>query len=488
MAKNTRLLSRESAQRLAVEAYIFLYPLVRMETVRRRMTHGPSADGPGCAPANTFAHQVELGRLDLPGIAQVGRDSLASWAWLDLSDGPVVVSCDGTRGRHFLLPMLDMWTDVFASPGTRTTGNGHGAWAVVPPGWSGYLPRVTRRIEAPTPHVWLLGQVQTLGDADRASTHQVQDALHLTPLTAWMLPSFRPTPAPATYDAGPAPRPVEEMSGREFFHLALTLLGTHPVHPTDWPMLARLERLGIRSGVTLADLSTTVVAALEAAPAAALQVLRSTEAGVTRRQNGWRTSADVTGVYGNRYLARAVTAMHTLGANLSDDVVSWTLETDVAGRGLRGSGGYVLHFEADQLPPVDAYWSLTVDDPRHRAAGTRLGPEAAGVPTSVPRNVDGSMDVYLGHQAPGGVPEGQWLSTPRGRFTAVLRMYSPRHPALDGTWAPPAARPVPAARLVAPTLSSGTTAPRFPEQVVVKEEPARRPRVSRSTYGEGVAP
>jgi hypothetical protein len=108
-------------------------------------------------------------------VVSPNADTLYSIAWLDLKQEPIVMSVPDTRGRYYLMEMLDGWTNVFASPGKRTTGTAKADYAVTGPGWSGTLPAGMKELKSPTALVWVIGRTQTNGKVDYAAVHTIQD-------------------------------------------------------------------------------------------------------------------------------------------------------------------------------------------------------------------------------------------------------------------------------------------------------------------------
>src|SRR6202451_2461156 len=158
--------TEQEAQSIAVDAYIYFYPLILMDITRKQSTNIEPGKEFGKGPMTVFVNVPEYPPADFKGVVRSNFDTLYSIAWLDLTREPLVVSAPDTAGRFYLLPMLDMWTDVFASPGWRTTGTEAGNFLVTPPGWSGKILAGFTRIAAPTSYVWIIGRTKTDGPAD----------------------------------------------------------------------------------------------------------------------------------------------------------------------------------------------------------------------------------------------------------------------------------------------------------------------------------
>lgn len=158
--------TEEEAHAIGVDAYLYFYPLITMDLTRLQFTNVEPGKDPLKGPMNTFVNIPAYPSADMRVVVRPNFDTLYSSAWLDLTKEPVVVSVPDTGSRYYLLPMLDMWTDVFASPGWRTTGTSAGNFLITPSDWSGTTPSEFTQIKAPTPYVWIIGRTKTDGPAD----------------------------------------------------------------------------------------------------------------------------------------------------------------------------------------------------------------------------------------------------------------------------------------------------------------------------------
>lgn len=442
LAEQRVKITEQEAYEIGIEAYHYLYPLISMEVTRRVMTNVPAGVKEGFGPMNAFHHMRAFPKAEFREVVRPNFDTLYSTAWLDLTKEPMIVTVPDTGGRYYLLPMLDMWTTVLASPGKRTSGTNAGSFAVVTMGWRGKLPKGVDRIETITPYVWIIGRTQTNGPKDYPAVHKVQDGYKVTPLSQWGKKA-----APVKFVVNPSVDmktpplvQVNTMPAAKFFSYGAELMTKNPPYPTNWSQIARLKRIGIVPGKSF-DLSMAppeIKAALERAVVDGLQQMKEKLPTLAPVVNGWQINIDAMGVYGIEYLKRAIVAMVGLGANQPEDAVYPLCVADADGRALNGADKYVLHFAKDKLPPVGAFWSVTMYDAEGFQVANKLNRFAIGDRDELKFNADGSLDIYIQSESPGIDKETNWLPSPaQGMLGVTMRLYAPKVQVLDGRWNPP---------------------------------------------------
>ena len=439
-------LTAHQAHAIVVDAYIYFYPLILMDLTRKQSTNILMPEF-GKGPMNTFVNVPAYPPADFKAVVRSNFDTLYSSAWLDLTGEPVVVSAPDTNDRYYLLPMLDMWTDVFASPGWRTTGTGAADFLITPPGWTGKAPEGLSRIAAPTPYVWIIGRTKTDGPADYDAVHRIQAGYKVTPVSHWGKGRAEPVTVksdPAVDMKTPPMVQADTMPAGAYFTYAAELLKLHPPHLTDQPIIAQMKQIGLEAGKSFDfdQLDPLVKQALESVPEDAQQLMKWKVPTLARVVNYWSMNTDTMGVYGNYYLKRAIIAQLGLGANLPEDAIYPLNLADETGKPLDGANQYTIHFEKGATPPVRAFWSITLYDADGFQVANSLKRFAVSSWMPFKYNADGSLDLHFQNDSPGKDKEANWLPAPKAPFNLTMRLYSPQADALTGKWSPPAVKKV----------------------------------------------
>ncbi len=229
------------------------------------------------------------------------------------------------------------------------------------------------------------GRIKTDGPEDYDAVHKVQAGLKMMPLSEKGNDDWKPAPTkidPSVDMKNPPKEQVDGMSGGQFFSYAAELLKLHPPHFTDEPIIARMKRIGIEPGKSfdVASVDPAIRKGIEAAPKAAQDLMAWKLPKLAQVVNYWSLNTDTMGVYGNYYLKRALITQQGLGANVPEDAVYPLNLGDKDGKPLDGTNNYTIHFDKDDIPPVDAFWSITLYDPN----GSRSGTCSTGLPCWMP--------------------------------------------------------------------------------------------------------
>jgi hypothetical protein len=428
---------------IAVEAYIYGYPLVTMEMTRRVMTNVATVEGTRGAMGQIVNFR-EYPTAAFKDVTAPNADTLYSSAWFDVGKEPYVLSIPDEKGRYFLMPMLSGWTDVFTDPGKRTTGTEAQKYGITGPGWKGALPEGVTELKSPTSIVWLLGRTYCTGTKDDyKAVHAIQDKYSLVPLSAYGK-AYTPPKGKVDPDIDmktPVRDQVNRLDAATYFKMLASLMKDNPPAKADAPMIEKMARIGIVPGkeFDINKLAPAAAKALEAAPKVALEKILESFKKSGVEKNGWRYATNL-GTYSTDYLLRALVTYIGLGANRPQDAIYPTSEVDGDGKLYDGANKYVMHFPKGQTPPAKGFWSLTMYNADYFFVENPLNRYTLSPRNELKFNDDGSLDLYIQKDSPGKEKESNWLPAPPAKFNLMLRLYWPQETApsiIEGTWSPP---------------------------------------------------
>ncbi len=428
---------------VASDAYVYGYPLVTMEMTRRVVTNVEAPVGTR-GPMGTLIKLREYPDASFRDVTAPNADTLYTSAFFDVGDEPWVLAQPDMGDRYFLLPFLSGWTDVFAVPGSRTTGGAARTFVITGPGWSGTVPDGMTELKSPTSLVWLISRTYCTGTPeDYAAVHALQDAMKLQPLSTWGQ-DYVPPPGkvdPSIDMKTPVRDQVNALSATGFFSLLADLMKRNPPAKADAPALEQFAGIGIVPGQPV-DPERFGGLADRRLPELSFARIRAhflSRGGDFTRENGWAFTTRA-GVYGTNYIQRALITAIGLGANRPQDAVYPTSLKPSLTEFYDGSNAYVMRFEKGELPPVRGFWSLTMYDEQMFFVANPINRYSMSVRTNPVYEPDGALVIYIQNENPGSEKEPNWLPAPKGRFHLMLRLYWPdeSNPSIiDGTWSVP---------------------------------------------------
>lgn len=394
----------ENVDQLAREAYTFGYPLVLMDSTRQ------------------ISSSVSSGAW--------------SGEWMDLSEGPMVISVPEMVKRFYSGNLFNGWADLTTVIGTRTTGNHKADFVVVGPNWTGDLPANMTVIESSTNLAWFPVQIESAGGKkETAKITQLRKGFKITPLTQWTgestLDRSIASNAKSELDTEHSPSDqVFAMDAATFYGRLCHLMVTNPPDVADSPLMLQLRALGIQptENFDLAKLPPQVRQALISSTENSKDFILAHEGdlGPSEAINGWTIHTNMTN-FGTDYDRRAFVAATALGAGSTQDVMNYTISNDNLGQKMNGQYRYQINFDKGQLPPVKASWTLT-------SSGTQL---MLGSHSHLRRNADGTVTLYIQRQPVTKARRANWLKAPKDDFQLSLQLYWPKQSAVDMKWEPP---------------------------------------------------
>jgi hypothetical protein len=433
------------ARAIAKEAYIYGFPIV--DNYRIQYTYFEDSKNPEFkAPWN---HLVNTPRVYTPAdtaIQTPNSDTPYSWLGMDLRAEPLVITVPVIeKKRYYSVQLIDAYTFNFAYIGSRATGNDGGSFLIAGPNWKGTAPKgVKKVIRSETEFVFAAFRTQLFDPADLDNVKKVQAGYKAQTLSA-----FLGTPAPkaaATIDFIKPLTPEEEKTSLQFFNILNFVLQFCPTDPTEKQLMARFAKIGVGAGKTIdaSKLSPEMKAAIEQG---VKEAWVDFEGLVKLFDAGKVTSGDVFGTrqyLKNNYLYRMGAAVMGIYGNSKQEAMYPVYGVDEAKQKLNGANRYTVRFAPGQLPPVHAFWSLTMYElPASLLVANPINRYLINSPMlpQLKHDADGGLTLFIQNESPGKDKEANWLPAPKGPFIMYMRLYWPKAQAVEGKWtAPPLKR------------------------------------------------
>ncbi|WP_166363299.1 DUF1254 domain-containing protein [Pseudomonas akapageensis] len=434
-------LTPDEARSIARDAYIYGFPLV--DNYRIQHAYFEDRSHPEYkAPWNQLHSDARVYTPDDKAIQTPNSDTPYSQLGADLRSEPLVLSMPAVEaGRYYTAQFIDAYTHNFAYAGSRTTGNEAGNFLLVGPGWKGETPAGIKQVfRSETDFVYVFYRTQLFNPADIDNVRKVQAGFKVQPLSAWL---GKPAPVAAPRIDFPEPLSVEqERNSLQFFNILNFVLSYCPTHPSEQALMERFARLDIGAGQRFdaQTLSPELRKAVEQGMADAWQANRELD---KLAASGALTSGDLLGsreYLKNNYLYRMRAADSGIYGNSREEAIYPSYMVDADGQRLDGGNRYVLRFAPGQLPPVNAFWSLTLYElPSRLLVANPLKRYLINAPMlpDLKRDADGGLTLYIQHDSPGKDKETNWLPAPKGSFLLAMRLFWPKPEALDGAWKKP---------------------------------------------------
>lgn len=430
------------ARAITKDAYIYGFPMVD----NYRIQYGYFVDSKGAefkAPWNTISNTAQVFTPADTAIQTPNSDTPYSFLGLDLRADPIVLTLPPIeKNRYYSIQFVDQYTFNFDYAGSRTTGNEGGIFLVAGPHWAGTVPKgVTKVIRSETEFVLALYRTQLFDPADIDNVKKIQAGYKVQTLSEFLGKSTSPSVAPVDF-VKPLTRDEETKSLR-FFSVLNFILKFCPTDPSETELMKRFNKIGIGAGKTFDPdkLSSAMKDDLTKGMADAwadFEKLKKQEI-----DTGKVTSGDLFGTRAylkNNYLYRMAGAAMGIYGNSKKEAMYPVYTVDAGGQPLNGANRYTVRFAPGQLPPVNAFWSLTMYKlPQSLLVANPINRYLINSPMlpHLVKDVDGGVTLYIQNKSPGKEKEPNWLPAPKEPFMAVMRLYWPKQAALDGTWKQP---------------------------------------------------
>jgi hypothetical protein len=428
------------ARAIAKEAYIYGEPVV--DNYRIEYAYFVNRASPEFkAPWNQITNIPRVFTPEDKAVQTPNSDTPYSWMGLDLRAEPIVLTLPPMeKERYFSVQFTDAYTFNFDYLGTRTTGNDGGTYMVAGPNWNGPTPEgVKRVVRSETELVIVVFRTQLFNPGDLDNVKKIQAGYKAQTLSAFTNTSAKAAPA---IDFIKPLTPEGQKTSLEFFNVLNFVLQFCPTHPSEKQLMERFAKIGVGAGKAFdaSKLSPEMKTAIEQGMADAWADLAALQKRINAGEASFNDMVGTREYVKNNYLYRMIVAVNGIYGNSKEEAIYLLYRIDAEGQKLDGASRYSLRFAPGQLPPVNAFWSLTMYDlPTSLLVANPLNRYLLNSPMTpqFKKDADGGLTLLIQNQSPGADKEANWLPAPKGPFLMFMRLYWPKEEALEGKWKQP---------------------------------------------------
>ena len=434
-------LTPDEARAIAKDAYVYGFPLV--DSYRIQYAYFQDKSSPEYkAPWNTLYNTARVYTPADTAIQTPNSDTPYSFIGMDLRAEPLVLTVPAIeKDRYYSIQLIDAYTFNFDYIGSRATGNDAGSYLIAGPNWNGEAPAgIKKVIKAETQFVLALYRTQLFNPEDIENVKKIQAGYK-----AQTLSSFLGQPAPAAAPAIDFIKPLspaDEKKSLEFFNILNFILQFCPTDPSETELMQRFAKIGVGAGQSFdaSKLSPAIQTAMGQGIGDAWAALGDLKTQIDQGKVSVGALFGTRAYLKNNYLYRMIAAALGIYGNSVQEAMYPPYGVDAQGQKLNGANKYTVHFPAGQLPPANAFWSLTMYElPASLLVANPLNRYLLNSPMlpQFIKDADGGITFYVQNESPGKDKEPNWLPAPKGNFTVFMRIYWPKEAALDGTWKKP---------------------------------------------------
>ena len=432
----------DEVRAIAKEAYIYAYPMV--DNYRVQYAYFVDRGNPEFkAPWNQICNMARVFTPEDKAIQTANSDTPYSFVGMDLRTEPLVFTVPAIeKDRYFSVQLIDQYTHNFAYLGSRMTGNDGGSYLIAGPGWKGEQPAgIAQVIRSETELAFAAFRTQLFNPGDLDNVKKVQAGYRVQPLSAF-LGQPAPKAAPAIDFIKPL-TPETQKSSLEVFNILNFVLQLCPTVESEKDLMARFAKIGVGAGRTI-NVAALSPEARQAMADGIADAWKEYQVLLPKFATGAVTSGDIFGTrdyLNGHYLYRLAGAVLGIYGNSKEEAIYPPYRADSAGQPMDASQHkYTLRFEPGQLPPVNAFWSITMYElPSSLLVANPINRYLINSPMlpDLKRDADGGLTLYVQNESPGPGKESNWLPAPKGPFWCAMRLYWPKEDALSGAWKQP---------------------------------------------------